>query len=67
MDTTPSKAGWRPAEYAAAIGISRSMLYALPAEMRPRSVKFGIARVFVEPPAEFLARLAAAQSQRAAA
>jgi hypothetical protein len=54
-----TRAGWTIDDFAAATGISRSMIYALPAERQPKSLKFGRRRVIVEQPADYLARLGA--------
>jgi selenocysteine lyase/cysteine desulfurase len=43
------KAGWRPGEWAAATGISRSLVYELLASKRIASVKVGSARIIVTP------------------
>jgi predicted DNA-binding transcriptional regulator AlpA len=56
---------FRPKQFASACGFSRTTLYALPEEQRPRSVKVGHARVIVETPAAWLQRLA--QMQQVAA
>lgn len=50
--------GHRPKAFAKAIGISKSTLYALPAHLQPRSMKFGRARIITEDPAAYLARVA---------
>ncbi len=49
---------WKFGTYARAIDKSRSWLYALPTELQPASVKFGRNRLIVEPPQQFLQRLA---------
>ena len=61
------KAGWKIGEYADLVGIGRSKLYTLPQELQPKSVRVGSRRVVIEPPADYLARVAATQSARAAA
>ena len=66
MGNPAEKAGWRPAEWFPAIGISRSAYYALPAERRPKAVKFGTAKVIVESPRDYLARIAARAEAEAA-
>lgn len=53
---------WKPSSFARAIDKSRSWLYALPAELRPRSIKFGRNRLIVESPQNFLRRLAEYQA-----
>jgi hypothetical protein len=40
---------------------SRATFYNLPAELRPRSIKLGNRHIIIEPPADYLARLATAQ------
>ena len=55
------KAGWKMGEYADLVGVGRSKLYMLPRELQPKSVHVGSRRVIIEPPAEYLARIAAAQ------
>lgn len=55
------KAGFSIDEYCAAISYCRATYYNLPPELRPRSIKIGKRRIIVEPPAEYLARLSAAQ------
>jgi excisionase family DNA binding protein len=49
------KAGWRPDEWAAATGVSRSYAYELLAAKKLDSVKIGTARIIVTSPAAFLA------------
>ena len=44
-----------------ALGIGRSKFYSFPPEDRPKTAKLGSARVILESPEEFLARLAAKQ------
>ena len=56
------KAGWKIAEYADLVGIGRSKLYTLPKELQPKSVHVGSRRVITEPPADYLARIAATQA-----
>jgi hypothetical protein len=55
------KAGWNFGEYSYLVGIGRSKLYTLPKELQPKSVHVGSRRVIIEPPAEYLARIAASQ------
>lgn len=59
-----TKLGLKVHEFAAAIGVSRTTIYTLPEEMRPHSIWFGKARLVIEPPAEYLQRIAASQSGR---
>lgn len=51
------KAGWRPMEWAAAVGISRARVYELLQEHRIESVKDGAARIIITPPRDFLLSL----------
>jgi hypothetical protein len=55
------RVGWSIPAYCEAVGYSRAMFYLLPSELRPRSVKVGRRHIVIEPPAKYLARLAAAQ------
>lgn len=55
--TTAAKAGWRVPEWAAATGISRSLVYELMTDKKIESVKLGAARIVITPPAAFLASL----------
>lgn len=69
MDTTRAvtgKAGWRFSEYPTLVGLSRTLLYGLPPELQPRTIKVGHATVITESPADYLARLAATQAREAA-
>jgi hypothetical protein len=52
------KAGWRPGEWSAATGVSRSLTYELLAAKRIDSVKLGSARIITTAPDVFLASLA---------
>ena len=61
QNLTPAPAGLKPATFARACSISRTALYQLPEELWPRTVRFGRAVVIVEPPAEWLARVAEIQ------
>lgn len=56
------KAGWRYPEYAELVSIGRSKLYAMPDQLQPKSVRVGTLRIIIEPPGEYLARLAASQT-----
>ena len=58
------KAGWQMGEYAYLVGFGRSKLYTLPSELQPKSVYVGARRVIIEPPREYLDRLAATQAER---
>ena len=55
------RAGWSVPSYCSAVGYSRAMYYLLPPELQPKSVKLGKRRIIIEPPADYLARLAATQ------
>jgi predicted DNA-binding transcriptional regulator AlpA len=59
-DTKPSpdKCGWRVNEFAAATGISRSLVYEKINEGLIDSVKLGTARIVTTSPSDFLAALA---------
>jgi len=56
---------YRPAQFAASCGFSRSLFYALKGDQQPRSIKLGRRRVVVEDPRSYLARIAAQQAQTA--
>ena len=62
----PFAVGFRPGPWASAIGISRTTFYALPSELRPRSITLGAARIIVESPAEYLARIEQLQASPSA-
>jgi hypothetical protein len=66
-NSTQGKVGWRPAEYAAAIGVSRSAFYAIPEGMRPRAVHIAAAHIIVEQPQAYLDRIAKQQLEGSAA
>lgn len=55
------QAGFKPAEFCALARISRAALYSMPAEMKPASIKFGRARIIIESPHTWLARIARMQ------
>jgi hypothetical protein len=57
------QAGFRPGPFAVAIGISRTTLYELPADLQPHSVRIGSARIIIEKPDEYLRRLATIQAE----
>jgi hypothetical protein len=61
-----ARAGFSIDEFCSAVGYCRATFYNLPDELRPRSVLIRRRRIIVEPPVEYLARLAAAQTQGAA-
>jgi len=58
---TGDRAGWSIPSYCAACGFSRATFYNLTDEQRPRSLKLGKRHIIIEPPADYLARLATAQ------
>ena len=51
---SPTKAGWRVAEWAADTGLSRSFTYQLLAAGKLAAVKIGTARVITTSPAAYL-------------
>ena len=55
------RAGWSIPAYCEACNFSRATFYNLPDDRRPRSLKIGKRHIVIEPPSEFLARLADAQ------
>ena len=57
-DTSQAKVGWRPTEWADAVGLCRASIYNLLADGSIDSVKIGAARVIITSPADYLARLA---------
>jgi predicted DNA-binding transcriptional regulator AlpA len=59
--TKTDRAGWSIPSYCEACNFSRATFYNLPDDRRPRSLKIGKRHIVIEPPAEFLARLAAEQ------
>jgi hypothetical protein len=61
QDYPAIQAGYSPAEWCRRTSISRAAMYALPADLRPRSVKLGRRRIIIEDPAAYLARLARVQ------
>lgn len=52
---TNERAGWRPEEWARAVGVSRSMAYQLAQRGEVQSVHIGRVRVITTPPSAFLA------------
>lgn len=58
---TADRAGWGVGQYCEACDFSRATYYNLPEDKRPKSLKIGKRRIIIEPPREFLARLAAEQ------
>ena len=64
MDATKvlvHRAGWDIPSFCEACNFSRATFYNLPDGKRPRSLKIGKRHIVIEPPATFLARLAAEQ------
>lgn len=57
----PDRAGWSIPSYCEACNFSRATFYNLPDDKRPRSLKIGKRHIVIEPPGDFLARLAAEQ------
>ena len=55
------RAGWSIPSYCEACNFSRALFYKLPPDRRPRTLKIGKRHIVIEPPAQFLARLAAEQ------
>ena len=52
------RAGWRVRSWVAAVGISRSKMYALPRDLQPESVAIGAGiRLITEQPADWIARV----------
>lgn len=60
----PARVGWKIDDWCRAAGLSRALFYKLPTDQRPQSVTIGTRRIIVEPPREYLAKLAAAQMGR---
>lgn len=58
QSTAPTTAGWRPADWLSAVGISKPTEQRLPESMRPKSVKVGRRRVIIEAPEKWLKRVA---------
>ena len=56
-----ARAGFGVDEYCAAVSFCRATYYNLPPALRPQSVLVGRRRIIIEPPAQYLARLAATQ------
>ena len=59
--TKTDRAGWSIPSYCEACNFSRATFYNLPDGGRPRSLKIGKRHIIIEPPSDFLARLAAEQ------
>ncbi len=62
--SAPKRCGFTLTEWCALTSISRPKLYTLAANMRPKSIKIGRRTVIIEAPADYLARIAAAQEDR---
>jgi hypothetical protein len=60
-ENATARAGWDIPSWCDACGFSRAKYYTLPAEMRPRALKLGTRHIVIEPPAQYLSRLADAQ------
>lgn len=58
--TLVTRVALRPGEFAAALSISRALLYTLP--VQPRSMKLGGARLILETPEAYLKRVEAQQT-----
>ena len=58
VKTSLSRAGWRPAIWAAEAGICRTSVFALIRAGKVESVLVGARRIITTPPGEFLARVA---------
>jgi hypothetical protein len=62
-ETTANAAGWCIPQWCAATSISRASFYLL--AQKPKLVKLGTRTVIIESPADYLARIAASQSEAA--
>ena len=60
----PEFVALRAREFFANSPIARNTEYTLPQEQRPRSIRVGGTRVFLETPSDWLKRIAAAQEER---
>lgn len=58
LEASQSRAGWSIPAWCASAGISRGLFYTLEGERAPRSVKLGKRRIVLEPPSDYLARIA---------
>lgn len=52
-------------EWCESVGIKRGLFYKLPSELKPESVKLCARRVVIEPPADYLKRIAVLQREAA--
>lgn len=59
--SAPFRVGFSLTEWCELTSISRSKLYTLPPDLRPKSIKFGRRKIVIEAPADYLQRIAAAQ------
>jgi hypothetical protein len=60
-ERAPERAGWLLVPWCADASIGRATYYKLPPKLQPHSVKVGKRRIIRESPADWLARMAAAQ------
>lgn len=58
----PTKVSWPLLEWCKAIPMSRSKFYELPQHQRPKIVRLGKMQRVVEPPAEYMQRMAVEQA-----
>lgn len=52
-----SRVGWPITAYVNVVGISKAGYYAMPEDLKPRSVKIGKRRLIVEQPLDWLRRV----------
>lgn len=57
QEDKPTKCGWRPSEWAADVGISRTSVWRLMKDEKIASVAIGRTRIIITSPAEYLASL----------
>lgn len=55
-------AGFTVNDWCTAAGFGRTTEWALPPELKPRSIRIGTRRIIIEPPAEYHARIFAMQN-----
>jgi hypothetical protein len=53
------KVGWRPKEWAHAVGLGRAQVFNLLSDGKLKSVKSGSARIIITTPSEYISSLAA--------
>lgn len=58
-----ARAGWSIPAFCNACDFSRATFYNLPPELRPQSLKLGKRHIIIEPPGDYLRRLAASQAE----